>query len=340
MFLMLTATALALITVFTFAARLWWAFDLFSHFRLQYVLAALVLLIIALSARAYGSAAVFAAVALVHGAAVKDLWLGDTASAAPGGVPLRLVSANVLAQNRTPEKVIEFVRAADADLVLLVDARGRDWREVLGQLRDLYPHHAQQAWRTRARVILFSRWPIVFEQVRQAPRSRRPYLVARLAVEGRTLDVVGVHPSSPSPSQPGGTRRRNHELDHIAEVVKDTDAAVIVAGDFNTTPWSPHFGDLLADAGLRNAAEGKGYIPTWPTWFWPARIPIDHVLLKGPIAVTAVRRGPAVGSDHFPIIADLRLLVAFLRLAVLRNEARRRRCPRAAGYTGRSSISR
>jgi endonuclease/exonuclease/phosphatase (EEP) superfamily protein YafD len=310
MFLMLTATGLALITVFTFAARLWWAFDLFSHFRLQYVLAALVLGIVALSVRAYGSAAVLAAVALVHGAVLKDLWLGGTASAAPGGVPLRLVSANVLAHNRTPEKVLEFVRAADPDLVLLVDIRGRDWREVLGQLRELYPHHAQQAWRARARVVLLSRWPIVFEQVREAPRSSRPYLVAKLAVEGRTLDVVGVHPSSPSPSQPGNTRRRNHELDHIAEVVKDTDAAVIVAGDFNTTPWSPQFGDLLAAAGLRNAAAGKGYVPTWPTWFWPARIPIDHVLLKGPLAATAVRRGPAVGSDHYPIIADLRLLSA------------------------------
>jgi endonuclease/exonuclease/phosphatase (EEP) superfamily protein YafD len=308
MFLMLAATGLALITVFTFAARLWWAFDLFSHFRMQYVLVAVVLLIVALAARAYGSAAVFAAVALVHGAAIKDLWLGGSVSAEPGGVPLRLVSANVLAQNRTPEKVLEFVRAADADLVLLLDAGGRDWRQALGQLRDLYPHHAEQAWWARVRVMLFSRWPIIAEEVREAPRSWRPYLVARLAVEGRTLEVVGVHPSSPSPSQPGGTHRRNHELDHIAEVVKDTDAPVIVAGDFNTTPWSPHFGDLLAAAGLRNAAEGKGYIPTWPTWFWPARIPIDHVLLKGPIAVTTVRRGPPVGSDHFPIIADLRLL--------------------------------
>jgi endonuclease/exonuclease/phosphatase (EEP) superfamily protein YafD len=308
MFLMLTAAALALITVFTLSARLWWAFDLFSHFRPQYVLAALVLLILALFAREYGSAVVFAAVALVHGAVIKDLWLGGTGSAAPGGMPLRLVSANVLAQNRTPEKVIEFVRAADADLVLLVDAGGRDWRGALGRLRDAYPHHAQQAWQARARVNLFSRWPLVFEQVRKAPRSWRPYLVAKLAVEGRTLEVVGVHPSSPSPSRPGKTRRRNRELDHFAEVVKDTDAAVIVAGDFNTTPWSPHFQDLLAAAGLRNAAAGKGYIPTWPTWFWPARIPIDHVLLKGPIAVTSMRRGPAIGSDHFPIIADLRLL--------------------------------
>ena len=39
-----------------------------------------------------------------------------------------------------------------------------------------------------------------------------------------------------------------------------------------------------------------------------AQIPIDHVLIKGPLAVTALQRGPKVGSDHYPIIADLRLL--------------------------------
>jgi endonuclease/exonuclease/phosphatase (EEP) superfamily protein YafD len=309
-FLMLSTTSLALITAFTLAARFWWAFDLFSHFRLQYVAAAVVLGAIALSVRAYGSAAVLAAVALVHGLAIKDLWLGGAASAAPGGVPLRVVSANVLAQNRTPAKVLEFVRAADADLVLLLDARGRDWQAVRRELRDLYPHHAPEAFRERGPVILFSRWPILAEQVLQAPRSGRPYLAAKIAVDGRTLEFVGVHPSSPSPSKAGDTRRRNRQLDHIARLVQDSYAPVIVAGDFNTTPWSPHFQDLLAAAGLRNAAAGKGYIPTWPTFFWPARIPIDHVLLKGPLAATAVRRGPAVGSDHYPIVADLRLLAA------------------------------
>ena len=307
-FLMLAAAGLALITVFALAARLWWAFDLFSHFRLQYVVAALVLGFLALSVRAHGSAAVLAAVAVVHGLAIKDLWLGGTASAALGGVPLRVVSLNVLAQNRTPEKVLQFVRAADADLVLLVDADKRDWRGVLDELRELYPHHAPQA--PRAPALLFSRWPIVSDRLLLAPRSRRPYLVAELAIEGQVIEFVGVHPSSPSPSEPHASSRRNRELDHIAEVVQGTDAPVIVAGDFNTTPWSPHFEDLLAAAGLRNAAAGKGYIPTWPTFFWPVRIPIDHVLLKGPVAATAVRRGPAVGSDHYPIIADLRLAPA------------------------------
>ena len=68
------ATAgLALVTIFALSARLWWAFDLFSHFRLQYVAIAAVLCVAALAIRAYPSAAVLAAVALVHGWAIKDL---------------------------------------------------------------------------------------------------------------------------------------------------------------------------------------------------------------------------------------------------------------------------
>jgi endonuclease/exonuclease/phosphatase (EEP) superfamily protein YafD len=306
--LMLAAAGLALITAFTLAAKLWWAFDLFSHFRLQYVIAALTLGVVALAMRAYPTAAVLAVVALVHGWTIKDLWWGGTASAAPGGVPLRVVSANVLSQNRTPEKVLEFVRAADADLVVLVDARQKRWRPVLTELRALYPHQAPHASSEHPPVILFSRHPIVDEEVVRPPGARRSYLVTEVAVGGATLVVAGVHPSSPSPSEPGDTRRRNRELDQIAEIAREADRPVIVAGDFNTTPWSPHFQDLLAGAGLRNAAEGHGYVGTWPAPFWPALIPIDHVLLKGPLSATTLQRGPAIGSDHYPIIADLRLL--------------------------------
>ena len=133
------------------------------------------------------------------------------------------------------------------------------------------------------------------------PAARDPCLREPGAV------VAGVHPTSPLPSEADG-RARNRELEHIAEVARATGPPLIVAGDFNTTPWSPHFADLLAAAGLRNAADGHGYLGTWPPWFWPGLIPIDHVLLKGPLAVTTLRRGPQIGSDHFPIIADLRLL--------------------------------
>jgi endonuclease/exonuclease/phosphatase (EEP) superfamily protein YafD len=306
--LMLAAAGLVLATVFALAARLWWASDLFSHFRLQYAVAALILLVAALALRDHRIAVVLAVVALVHGWAIKDLWLGGTASAAQGGMNLRVVSANVWAMNPTPDKALAFLRASDADLVVLVDARHRRWRQVLSELATLYPYRAPESSRERAPVVLLSRYPVVLEEVVRPPGGRRPYLMAKLAVGGNELVVVGVHPTSPSATRARDSRRRNRELDHIALAIGDTDRPVIVAGDFNTSPWSPHFQDLVAAGGLRNAAAGHGYVATWPTWFWPALIPIDHVLLKGPLAVAAVRRGPAVDSDHFPLIADLRLL--------------------------------
>jgi endonuclease/exonuclease/phosphatase (EEP) superfamily protein YafD len=312
---MLAASGLALVTLFALSARLWWAFDLFSHFRLQYLVAAACVCVVALAVGARPAAAVLAVVALLNGWAIKDLWLGGTASAALGGTPVRVVSANVWAENPTPAQALQFVRTSDADLVVLVDTRSRRWWPVLAELEALYPYRSQRSWPMEgargpraAAVILFSRYRILTEKVVSPPKGRRPYLVANLDVGGQTLTVVGVHSLSPFPDEPGRSRRRNRELDHIAEAVRGIDGPVIAAGDFNATAWSPHFQDLVATGGLRNAIQGHGYVATWPTWFWPALIPIDHVLVKGPLAVTTLRRGPAIGSDHYPLIADLRLL--------------------------------
>lgn len=305
--LWLAAAGLVLATVFALLARTWWMFDLFSHFRLQYVIAALALGVLALALRAWPAAAVLLVVALVHGWAMRDLWLADSAQAGEAGTPLRLASANVLRSNPTPQAVAEWVRAADADLVMLVEAQTEDWRAALGEIAELYPHRAPAGWRDGAPVLLFSRRPILEESTTRPPMGRRPYLTAEVAVDGHSVTVVGVHPASPSPRDATDSRRRNLELDYIAHGIQAVDRPVLVAGDFNTTPWSPHFRDLLDAANLRLAAAGHGYVATWPRSVWPARIPIDHVLVKGPVAVADFTRGPSIGSDHFPVIADLRV---------------------------------
>ena len=291
------ATAgLALVTAFALAARLWWAFDLFSHFRLQYAMLATALCLGALALRAWPIAALLAVIALVHGWAMKDLWLGDSAAAASEAPRLRVASANVLFSNPEPQKLLGFVHASDADVLVLVEAGGERWRDVLAAIAADYPHRAPQRWQKGAPVILFSRHPVVRELVIAPPEGGRPYLAADLAVGEHTLTVVGVHPSSPE--RPSESRRRNLQLGYLANLVEDARGPMVIAGDFNATPWSPFFRDLVATAGLRNAADGHGYIGTWPSWFWPAQIPIDHVLVKGPIAVAehATRLDHRLGS--------------------------------------------
>ena len=304
------AVALGMTTVATSLARHWWAFDLFSHFRLQYVVLGAVLFPAALALRARAAALVLGVVAATHAWTIKDLWPGGGEAVA--GLPLRVASANVWdKQNPTPGKPLEFARSANPDLLLVVDAESDRWREVLAGLGELYPYRAPWDWREGAPVVLFSR--LLFSRLPIAAAGEKPMagggprLVGEVEAGGRKLGIVGVHPSSPSPDDRGDSRLRNRRLDGIAAGVEGADRPVVVMGDFDTTPLSPHFRDPIAETGLRNAADGWGWIGTWPTWFWPARVPIDHVLVGGPLGVARFGRGPSIGSDHFPVVADPRL---------------------------------
>ena len=262
--------------------------------------------ILALAVRAYPAVLACILVALVHGWAVRDLWLG-AAPVPPGGVPLRVATANVLNRNPTPEKVLDFVRGSGADLVVLVDARGERWRPVLAAVGELYPYRAPEDWREGGQVLLFSREPVLAAAVVPPGPAPRPLPGGQArdrdrgaAGGGRAPDLAladrgGRHPGAEPRAGPdrGRGRRggragdRGGGLQHLALV-----AAL-------PRPAGRH--------GLRDAARGQGWVGTWPAWFWPALVPIDHVLVKGPVAVADLRRGPFVGSDHYPLVADLRL---------------------------------
>ena len=79
--------------------------------------------------------------------------------------------------------------------------------------------------------------------------------------------------------------------------------------------WSPSYKDFVKKTGLRNARQGFGILPTWPTeakfspikppLSWLILIPIDHFLISPEIKVLDIRTGANVGSDHLPLIADL-----------------------------------
>ena len=81
--------------------------------------------------------------------------------------------------------------------------------------------------------------------------------------------------------------------------------ALVVAGDFNVTPFSVHYGDFLKGTGLRDSALGFGISPTWNRRFPWVAIPIDHVFVSDDLVVMDRRVGPACGSDHSPVIVTL-----------------------------------
>jgi endonuclease/exonuclease/phosphatase (EEP) superfamily protein YafD len=85
---------------------------------------------------------------------------------------------------------------------------------------------------------------------------------------------------------------------------------LIVAGDFNLTPWSFALRRLDHWRDLRRLDRA--------VFSWPARLsidglrvgavpilPIDHVYAGSGWSLVSLRRGPAVGSDHHPLVVVL-----------------------------------
>jgi hypothetical protein len=73
----------------------------------------------------------------------------------------------------------------------------------------------------------------------------------------------------------------------------------VVAGTFATTPFAWKFAQLQ-NAGLGQHAT---YVATFPAQ-WPLALP-DNVLSTQDIASVRVSIGPALGSPHRPLIADI-----------------------------------
>ncbi|HEX7062202.1 MAG TPA: endonuclease/exonuclease/phosphatase family protein [Woeseiaceae bacterium] len=306
--LLLGAAVLALVvTAVSFLARAAWLFELFTHFRLQLAAGAMLLLACAVVRRRL-FAAVLAALAFAANGLPLLPWLpaahASLAAGANGGTELRIMSANVYYRNFDYAALLEQVRAVDPDVLGLLEV-DRDWLEGLSALEAVYPWRASYPQEGPWGLALYSKLP--FEELPVSPYREAGFqtaILVELAAGDRPVELVLAHVSAPT--TPAKARLRNRQFARLGELLRSGDAtARILAGDLNTTPFSPYYEDLLASSNLGSAARGFGYQATWRAGLGPLGIPIDHCLVSDGLRVLSFRTGSAFGSDHLPIIVEL-----------------------------------
>ena len=295
-------TAMAIVgTLCAACARLGWPFELATHFRVQYLLALLFGAAGFLLAHRPLEAAVAALFALLNAIAVLPLYRRG-AAVQRGARTLRVLMMNVQCVNAAHERVRRVVESSDPDILLVVEYTPA-WHEALRPLAARYPHAQHEARDGGYGIALWSRIPFADASVQQIGSSEMPSVIARFEFHGRPVTLIGTHPRSPK--NRAASVARNHQLAELARHAALHEGEVLMVGDLNTSPWSPTFRDLLRDSGLRDGRIGHGIQPTWPALFPPLWTPIDHCLVSRGLRVARLRRGPHVGSDHFPVLADI-----------------------------------
>lgn len=280
-------------TLLAFAGERWWLLDLFAHFRPQYLLVLVAGAAVLAWRRRWPGAALFCAAALVNAAMVLPAYLAPRVDAQ---ADLRVVVLNLAAGNRRADLVLPYLREARADVLVLVEFTPF-WQAALAPLHAGYPSRTESPSEDPFGMAVFSRLACsacVVEDVAGVPRIR-----ATLARAGADVTVIGAHPPPPINSQLSAAR--DAYLASTAQAARGGAGPVIVAGDLNVTPWS-HAYRLLEGAGLR---AGTGATATWPAFLPLPVIPIDHVLVSADVRVAGAWRGPALGSDHYPLRVEL-----------------------------------
>ena len=277
-----------------------WPLDLFAHFRVQYTLLLLIVAIVLFALRAPLLGAVAVAGAVLGAIPIVSYMGVATAHAEAGSARFRVVTFNTWFRNHDYAAIGRFLEQANADVIVLQEL-SRDEGTRLGSYLPSYPHAYNQP--LPHGVIVFARWPIISAE--SLALTDGPRLAARVTLDwnGTPVTVLGAHLHWPL--GPATSRRRNSELAGIATLAAAHDGPLVVAGDFNVTPWSNNFRTALERSGLSDCAAGHGLAPSWPSQFPPLGIRIDHCWASHHWRSIDVRLGPSHGSDHLPLIADL-----------------------------------
>ncbi|MEL6383727.1 MAG: endonuclease/exonuclease/phosphatase family protein [Cyanobacteria bacterium J06626_18] len=289
-------------------------FELLSHFQLQYLIlssAGLVILAI-LRQRSLFLLGLVCTIILAT-QVVTWYWPPKFLTADETG-NFRVLIANVNTKNKQYEDVLAFTREEDPDLALFMEVNDA-WISQLDTLSNVLPHSSGEGSPYNFGIVLYSRTS--FDAVERVAfgDDRIPSLTGQISIHNRTLSFVGTHPLPPV--RPSFFQSRNQQLDLIGQYLQTVNTPKMLIGDLNLSMWSAYYGRLVRQTELKNARKGFGILPSWPTAGthhqipgWASllfSIPIDHCLLSPELGVVDVRVGPNIGSDHRPVIVDLKL---------------------------------
>lgn len=231
-----------------------------------------------------------------------------------------LVELNVWDLNRDPVKTIAWLRSTNADVIVLAEAR----ESFVGELARAFPDYPTLVTcevrpycgqvvlsRFSGRLVPGGRW-VADGYRHSAPGDQTMALAAvELDIPGpdgvnRPTPVVAVHLD-----RRGVSGVVEHQAESLLRAVTAASGRfrtrLILAGDFNASPWSPQMRRFDRTVGAERIS---AFAPTWPSalrlgagFSVQPLLAIDHIYLGCAWKARQLRVGKDVGSDHRPLVA-------------------------------------
>lgn len=276
----------------------YWLFDLISSFTLQLSIATVFFSIILIFKKKY----------LVGGIAIV-LVLLNFLRFLPNDIrteeiadrdKLTFASMNLLSTNFNSAEVVDYIKALDADVVLILEYTNF-WDQALKEgIGNDYSYSVNKIQDDNFGIALFSKHRMLNYRIMDFTNSYFPMVNCKIDFKGTSLNIFGVHLENPM--GPNNHKVRSYQIQQSINHLKNMDDVIFI-GDFNMTPYSNDFQRIESKLNLTDTRHSIG--ASWPSFFWPLQIPIDHCFISPSFKLINRTKGPSMGSDHYPIIIEL-----------------------------------
>jgi len=304
---MLVALPLTLATAASYFGAWWWGLALIAHFRPHLAALSVISLGVGLLCRARLGVGLSLTLLAINTAPLLP-YLGFAVSGSAASPANLHVLAYNMHREATDRAIFrELIQREQPDLVVL--------SEISGDAAALAEEVALPPYRAGAPsagllygIVLFSRWPVPDWHVERSADGVGSVLSAEICASERwqgCLKVIALHAAPPFGD---GVTTQAQQLEIAARLAAEAEGhRAMLAGDLDLTPWSPAFAELLARGGLVDTGVRRGLTATWLSRLPFVGLMIDHVLVSPDITVAGDRLGEGIGSEHFPVIVDLRI---------------------------------
>jgi len=220
---------------------------------------------------------------------------------------LCILTSNVLTPNRNAEALLRLVAETDPDVVLTLESDDW-WEQQLAPLERDYPHTRKCPRSNLYGMHLYSRLPLEDAAIRYLVEKDVPSMHGRLILRsGRAIRFHFLHPAPPSPTENATSLERDGELMCVGLEIAQTSEPVVVCGDLNDVAWSRTTRRFQRVSRLLDPRRGRGMYNSFHARYFCLRWPLDHFFHSDHFRLRKIRRLPAMGSDHFPVLLHLQL---------------------------------
>ncbi len=278
-----------------------WLYDLFSNFRLHFTVILIAGIIVNLIFIHSSAAYVIGIVGLIASIIPLSSWRENTdTSVANVTKSFQIMSFNIQWNIETHNQSLQFIQNSEADVIVLQEVTA-DTRNIIQTWKDKYPYqygeghsHVMVLSKHKMKLIQYLDWPGKF-------LHRALHLNCEIG--GELIHIVAIHMQVTRSWKQ--LEQRERQMDCLTNTLNNIASPMIVIGDFNAGIGACSLRKITADAKLKGKASLLHYIPTWPSSLGMFGIQLDHVFVKGPLAIKHIRSGPRLESDHRALIAQV-----------------------------------